>query len=114
MLFARALSNGIRWFTPDIYNGATVYTPDEMGALTDEEGNVVEAAQAEQNGNPDPIDDKAWDLWLALCVKAEKLDVSYPIIDREKTTKSDLRGGYKELEGYIHDAMEQAQAAEPA
>jgi hypothetical protein len=42
MLFARALSNGIRWFTPDIYNGATVYTPDEMGAVTDEEGNVIE------------------------------------------------------------------------
>jgi hypothetical protein len=42
MLFARALSNGIRWFCPDIYNGATVYTPDEMGAVTDEEGNVVE------------------------------------------------------------------------
>jgi hypothetical protein len=43
MLFARALSNGIRWFTPDIYNGATVYTPDEMGAITDEEGNVIDA-----------------------------------------------------------------------
>jgi hypothetical protein len=42
MLFARALSNGIRWFTPDIYNGATVYTPEEMGAVVDEEGNVIE------------------------------------------------------------------------
>jgi hypothetical protein len=48
MLFARALSNGIRWYTPDIYNGATVYTPDEMGAVTDEEGNVIEV-------KPEPV-----------------------------------------------------------
>lgn len=54
MLFARALSNGIRWFAPDIYNGATVYTPDEMGAVTDEEGNVIE-------GKAEPVTEKAID-----------------------------------------------------
>ena len=41
MLFARAISNGARWYTPDVFNGA-VYTPDELGAETDEEGNVVD------------------------------------------------------------------------
>lgn len=29
MLFARAISNGARWYTPDIFNGP-VYTPEEM------------------------------------------------------------------------------------
>lgn len=31
MLFARAISNGARWYCPDIFSGP-VYTPDELGA----------------------------------------------------------------------------------
>lgn len=31
MLFARALSNGVKWYCPDIFNGVATYTPDEMG-----------------------------------------------------------------------------------
>ncbi|MDV2997021.1 MAG: hypothetical protein N4J56_006726 [Chroococcidiopsis sp. SAG 2025] len=42
MLFARAMSNGCRWFVPDIFLGAAVYTPEELGATVDEEGNVIE------------------------------------------------------------------------
>lgn len=33
MLFARALSNGARWFCPDVFGGA-VYTPEELEAKT--------------------------------------------------------------------------------
>jgi hypothetical protein len=40
MLFARALSNGGRWFTPDLFVTG-VYTPEEMGANVDGEGEVV-------------------------------------------------------------------------
>lgn len=43
MLFARAMSNGVRWYCPDVF-GSAVYTPEEMGAEVDEEGNVVNAA----------------------------------------------------------------------
>ena len=41
MLFSRAISNGVRWYCPDVLIG--VYTPEEMGAETetDEEGNAV-------------------------------------------------------------------------
>ncbi len=42
MLFARAMSNGVRWFCPDAFNGAAVYTPEELGAEVDAEGNVIE------------------------------------------------------------------------
>ena len=31
MLFARALTNGARWYTPDVFGGS-IYTPDELGA----------------------------------------------------------------------------------
>jgi hypothetical protein len=48
MLFARALSNGVRWYAPDIFNGATVYTPDELGAAEDDDGNVVVTEQPAQ------------------------------------------------------------------
>ena len=30
MLFARAVSNGAKWFCPDVFNGNAVYTSDEM------------------------------------------------------------------------------------
>ena len=32
MLFARAISNGVRWFTPDIYE-SVVYVPEEMAEV---------------------------------------------------------------------------------
>jgi hypothetical protein len=40
MLFARAISAGCRTYTPDVFNGTLVYSPDEMGADVDEDGEV--------------------------------------------------------------------------
>lgn len=37
MLFARAMSNGARWYCPDIFGGA-VYTAEELGAEVDGDG----------------------------------------------------------------------------
>lgn len=42
MYFARAISNAVRWYAPDVFEGSTVYTPEEMGAEVDGNGNVVE------------------------------------------------------------------------
>ena len=42
MLFARALSNGARWYTPDVFGGVTPYTPEELGAEVDQEGDVID------------------------------------------------------------------------
>ena len=41
MLFARAMSNGVRWYCPDVMNGAPAYTPEELGADVDQDGNVI-------------------------------------------------------------------------
>jgi hypothetical protein len=35
MLFARAISNGVRWFAPDIFT-SPVYTPEEMQTITED------------------------------------------------------------------------------
>jgi len=42
MLFARAISNAVRMYAPDVFNGNLVYDPDELGAVTTETGEVVE------------------------------------------------------------------------
>lgn len=62
MLFARALSNGVRWYCPDVFNGNAVYVPEELGATVDGETGeiieapkpVVQAAQVEVEQKPTP------------------------------------------------------------
>lgn len=40
MLFARAMSNGVKWFCPDLTN-APIYTPEELGAEVNEDGEPI-------------------------------------------------------------------------
>ncbi|MFB2769817.1 hypothetical protein ACE1AT_11090 [Pelatocladus sp. BLCC-F211] len=42
MMFNRAMSNGVRWFYPDIFAGSVAYTPEELDCEVDEEGNTVD------------------------------------------------------------------------
>ena len=52
MLFARAISNGARWYTPDIFAGP-VYTPEEMGVdVVDQDVIDVPATPVEQTKQP--------------------------------------------------------------
>lgn len=62
MLFARAMSNGVRWYCPDVFSGNAVYVPEEMGMEVDGEGSVVNstvtvvtppAPATNGNGKPD-------------------------------------------------------------
>lgn len=41
MLFNRAISEGARVHCPEIFGGAPVYTPEELGAEVDAEGNLI-------------------------------------------------------------------------
>lgn len=53
MLYARAMSNGARWYCPDIFGGP-VYTPEELGATVNEEGEVVDI-QTVTIATPEPM-----------------------------------------------------------
>jgi len=55
MLFARAMSNGVRWFCPDVMNGSVVYTPEELGADVDQDGNVIDGIVTPSE--VEPVDD---------------------------------------------------------
>ena len=58
MMFARAMSNGVKWFTPDIFL-APVYTPEELGVPVDGEGNVLQAEIIEPEKPPKPPQSEA-------------------------------------------------------
>ncbi len=45
MYFARALTNGARWYCPEVFNGP-VYTPDELGARVDDDGQMIDIPAA--------------------------------------------------------------------
>jgi hypothetical protein len=49
MLFARAMSNGVKWYTPDVFSGP-VYVPEEMTApiTEDAKAEVIEVESPEQ------------------------------------------------------------------
>ena len=49
MLFSRAMSNGVKWYCPDV-TGGPVYTPEELGATVNEDGEIIDA----QPGKPAP------------------------------------------------------------
>jgi hypothetical protein len=52
MLFARAMSNGVKWYCPDV-TGGPVYTPEELGATVSEDGDVIDMSTivVQKNGN---------------------------------------------------------------
>ncbi len=54
MLFARAMSNGAKWYCADVFGGP-VYTPDELGAVIDgETGEVLSEGTARAATPPPP------------------------------------------------------------
>ena len=54
MFFARALSNGIRWFCPDVFDGSAAYTPDELGIDEDADGNAIDVQPTAVTPPPTP------------------------------------------------------------
>ena len=58
MLYARALSNGAKWYCPDVFGGA-IYTPDELGEEVDgETGEILNPTAPTPNPQPEaePVD----------------------------------------------------------
>lgn len=54
MLFSRAISAGLRKVCPEALMGVS-YTPEELGAAVDQEGNVIETTGRTVSGSPEPL-----------------------------------------------------------
>lgn len=94
MLFARAMSNGVRWFCPDVFT-TPVYTPEELGASVDGDGNVIDVpARAAREATPArPALDAITDGITAeeLEAIAEPREVEQPALDVEPITGAQLK-----------------------
>lgn len=67
MLFARAVSNGVKWFTPDVFN-SPVYTPEEMDdqPKTEDISAVITTPKVDSVvSNPSDIDNDFIGKWEA-------------------------------------------------
>lgn len=51
MLYARAMSNGVKWYCPDAMSGP-IYTPDELGEAVNEDGEIIDARPAPTMASP--------------------------------------------------------------
>lgn len=102
MLFARAMSNGVKWFCPDV-SMAPIYTPDELGAAVDgESGEVIEARAEPQSPQgetfqPEPNRESAEDLKALDERKAR----AKGLVSRGLVTRKD--NGYEVSDGAIRD-----------
>jgi len=76
MLFARAISNGVKWYCPDIFSGP-VYVPEEMASVTEE------ATHTEVNVIDEIIND------IQVCVSLDEIKAVWSKITKEN--KLDLR-----------------------
>lgn len=74
MLFARAVSNAVRWYAADIFLGAPVYTPDEMGLPINSEGEAIDVsvvATVEPENPPPKKNKKQPSLGMQLAAEAK-------------------------------------------
>lgn len=76
MLFARALSNGVKWYCPDVFAGP-VYTPEELDTVTED---VKPVSVETQPPAKKPLTDKAFEK-LMVMLNAEGADIDKIVLD---------------------------------
>lgn len=79
MLWARAMSQGARAYCAEVFMGA-IYTPEELGAVVDEDGRVVEMIEADAEVVDEPVDpalNEAMELWDDARLEAARLGIEH-------------------------------------
>lgn len=114
MLFARAISNGIKWFCPDLFLGP-VYTPEELGAEVDGEGNVLQVETVDVMVSTDHYsDNQTWQAFADMLTRANSEKQVRQAIDwLRKPGQWVLVQGLPDIEQRIDAEVSQAIAALP-
>jgi hypothetical protein len=83
MLWARAMSQGARAYTAEIFSGA-IYTPDELGADVDGDGGVIEPLGDSHPFTPtrerdvdDAVLEEARECWMEACARADEQEIPH-------------------------------------
>ena len=92
MLFARAMSNGIRWYCPDVFAGNPTYTPEELGADVDEDGNIIDLPKVEKAAEAPQI------------IEAEAVPVKVEVVEEEPKPKKKIFNADEFLKNFSRPA----------
>ena len=91
MLFARAISNGVKWFCPDIYDGP-VYVPEEMGVEVVTEDIKAEVVAPTPEAQPEGVLPESVYLdWIAEAKTIEDLTALKTKIPAKGWTKETIK-----------------------
>jgi hypothetical protein len=120
MCFARAMSNGAKWYCPDVFGGITPYTPDELGAevrMTDDGEMVPVKVEVIEPAPPAaPVDrDRLIRCyqWLAAVATERKHEKAEAINKRDpqKLADDQLVLAVNTLRGFFPDITDETLAA---
>ena len=70
MLFARALSNGARWYCAGIFGGS-IYNHEELGIAVDEDGRAIESEAGSGNGSELCTRDQRQEIYRLVAVNGD-------------------------------------------
>lgn len=82
MLFARAISNGVKWYCPDIFS-SPVYVPEEMQSAQED---VTEDVPHEEVKDEPKVEKVDWDFHIMECKTKEELSAVWKDIPKEYRT----------------------------
>jgi len=103
MLFARAITRGARRFTPGIFGGSPIYTPEELGAEVDEDG-YIDTKYEVVDQPPTPLNN-GHDLVDVAIEEGGKVSSTMSLETAEAVTSSDgVRYGDIETDKLVHMA----------
>lgn len=77
MLFARAISNGVKWFCPDVFSGP-VYVPEEMAQAEEQKTEDINHVEVVENALDESII-----ATLEACATVEELKTAYKSLSKE-------------------------------
>lgn len=111
MLFSRALTNGARWFCPEVFNGP-IYTPDELGAIVEVDGRVVDSDTGEviDTSTEEQRRSTALEEWVVVSDEATRLGIDHKELP-ENASVAQIERWTLKLSEKIADTVEPLPAA---